>query len=237
MAEVAFLFRCSGNTSRERLTADLVVPLFIPPEKEFVLYCWAADVITEVIASKLCFGAKRGGNIVREPIVGVQLVVAAGVEKAAMKQLVFARPRIDADDGARCLAIFRAVRVAEHLELGNGIDRRIDQYGAVRTNVIVIDPVHQKQVVGVRVAVDGKIAAARESLIARVERLGDRDPRGERHQTHEVLAVQRQFANLLAFDNFTDHRGSGLDLHVGSFDGNRLTGRADIKLGIDFRDG
>ena len=58
------------------------------------------------------------------------------------------------------LTIFRTVRVADHLEFGDRVDRGINKDGAVRSDVVVVDAVHQEQVVRVRVSVDGEVHAA-----------------------------------------------------------------------------
>src|SRR5580765_4317057 len=114
-------------------------------------------------------------------------------------KLVFTGASGDADDRARGLSIFRTVGVSEHLEFSDGINRRVNQNGAIRTDVIVVHAVDQEKIVGGGISVYREIRTTLQALSLRIELVGGRDAGLKRRQRHEVAAVQRKFANLGAF--------------------------------------
>ena len=107
----------------------------------------AAKVVSIVVAAQFGLACVV---LIGDVVVGIECIIAAGVEEAAVK---FVRTRLGrkADDGARCLTILCAVGVADHFEFSDGVDCRIDENSAVRSDVIVVDAVDQEQIVGVGV--------------------------------------------------------------------------------------
>ena len=128
--------------------------------------------------------------------------VISSVVEGASVELIRAAFGHDVDDGARRLAIFRAIAVAQHLELSNRFDRRVNQDGTVRTDVVVVRAVYQEQVVRGRVAVDRKIDAALQPLVLAVKVVRARDPGARLRQLNKAAPVQGQFAHLSAVDDF-----------------------------------
>ena len=114
------------------------------------------DVISLVVAAQLRLAC---AVLFGELVIRIQRVIAAGIKEAAVN-LIVARSGRKADDRARCLPILGTVGVPDHLEFGDGVDCGIDQDGAVRSDVVVVDAVDQEQVVRVRIAVDGEVDAA-----------------------------------------------------------------------------
>src|SRR5208282_17528 len=113
------------------------------------------------------------------PVIGVQSIIAARVEETAV-ELVFTALGRNADNSAGSLAVFRTVGVTDHLEFCNGVSRGVDQNRSVRPDVIVVDAVDEEQIVRVGVAVDRKVAAAKQTLIAAIKAVGLRDS-GRQH--------------------------------------------------------
>src|ERR1700693_6305141 len=97
-------------------------------------------------------------------------------------ELIFASFRGDADDRARSLSILWTVGVAQHFEFSDGIRRGINQDRSVRTNVVVVHAVDQEQVVRIRIAVYGKVAAAGQALTYSVKVFRGRNARRQGHQ-------------------------------------------------------
>ena len=145
-------------------------------------------------------------------------------------ELVFSRPRGDADDGAGGLAVLGAIRVGEHLEFGDGVNRGKDKDGTVGTDVVVVDAVHQEQVVRTRIAVDREVRAALQTLTPRLESVVGGNTGLQLRQFHKIAPVQGKLANLCAFDNRADISGSRLYLNVARFDRNYLIGGAQFEF-------
>ncbi len=116
--------------------------------------------------------------------------VISSVVEGASVELIRAALGHDVDDGARRLAIFRAIAVAQHLELSNRFDRRVNQDGAVRTDVVVVRAVYQEQVVRGRVAVDGEIDATLQTLVLAVEVVRAGNARRQLRQLNKAAAVR-----------------------------------------------
>ena len=94
-------------------------------------------------------------NYVRASSAGVTTTV-----KHAAVPVVASTAGNDVDNRTGSSAVFRAVAVTQHLEFRDRFDRRIDQNRAVRTGVIIVRAVHQVQVVGGLVSVDGEVNTA-----------------------------------------------------------------------------
>jgi hypothetical protein len=80
-------------------------------------------VVAPIVPTEFCFASVIE---IREPVVCVELVIAAGVEDSAVP-CVFARTGRDAYNRAGSLPLFGTVGVADHFELGDRVGGRIDQ--------------------------------------------------------------------------------------------------------------
>src|SRR5579871_5207106 len=113
-----------------------MVPLLVPEEEQLIFLDRSADVVTPIVVAQdrfvlvgaainaVGYGVENvrsaiiDGVLGREPVVGIELVVAAAVEDAAMP-LVGTALGHNIDHAARCLAIFRSISVADHLEFSD----------------------------------------------------------------------------------------------------------------------
>src|SRR5260370_24056036 len=101
-AKVALRLRDGGHAGCEGTAPDFLVPLLVPPEEELVFHDWPARVISVVVASQLGLPCLV---LLGEVVIRIECVITALIKKSAMN-LVFARFRRKADDGAGCLAMF-----------------------------------------------------------------------------------------------------------------------------------
>ncbi len=84
-------------------------------------------------------------------------------------KLIGAATGYDVDDRTAGLAVFRAIAVAQNLELLDGIDRGVYQNGAVRPHIVVVHAIHVENVGGSIVAVYREIHARQQTFILGVE--------------------------------------------------------------------
>ncbi len=107
----------------------------------------------------------------------------------------------DTDDAAGSLTIFGPVAVEQHLELGDGLVRRIDQDGAIRAYVVVVDAIDEEQVIGGGIAVDRHVHATVQALAGVDEVVRGGDAGLKLRQLDEVAAVERKFLDLGSVDD------------------------------------
>src|SRR5207245_6366379 len=141
---------------------DIIVPfrLLASKEEELVLLYRAANRIAVVIAPQNRFVIVRIGvnrpscrmnrtfcsvikSLLRgKPVIGVQGIVSARVEGAAMPG-VAASPSHNVDDATGSLSVFRTVSVAQQLEFSDGFEGGINKDRAVGTDVVVVCAIKQ----------------------------------------------------------------------------------------------
>src|SRR3974390_1020781 len=236
MAEVAVALRHGRNAEIARISALLFIPFLAVEHEQFVFLDRTADGETVVVA---LFDLLRKKRIVRflglsaggEFIPGLQRRVTAEVEYIAVP-LVGAALGHDIDDRARRHAVFRSIGVAQHLEFADRFNGGIKQNSAVGTGVVIVGTVDQEQVTGVRVSVDREVNAREQTLILAVVAVGSGNARLQLGQLHEAASIQRQFANLLAGDNFAQAGVVSLYLNFGRRDCYLLGGAANLQLNV-----
>src|SRR5437667_12565914 len=96
------------------------------------------------------------------------------------------------DDGTRRLAILRPISVAQHLELSDGFQRRIDENCTIRANVIIISSVHQEEVVHHGIAIDGEIHSTLQPLSNGIERARRRNAGRHLRQLYDASSIKTQ---------------------------------------------
>src|SRR3974390_225432 len=236
IGEVAVPLGHRRNAEIARISALLVIPFLAVEHEQFVFLDRTADGESEVVA---LFDLLLDEGIVRvlrlgaggEIIPGIQRGVTAEVEYVAVP-LVGAALGHDVDDRARRHAVFRSIGVAQHLEFADRFDGGIKQNSAVGTGVVVVGTVNQEQVAGVGVSVDREVNAREQTLILAVVAVGSGDARLQLGQLHEAASIQRQFANLLAGDNFAQASVVCLYLNFGRRDRYLLGGAANLQLNV-----
>ena len=130
-------------------------------------------------------------------------------------ELIGAAPSGNVDHRAGGLAIFRAIRIAQHLEFGDRVDRWIDQDRTIRAHVVVVGSVDQEQVICRRIPVNREIDASQQSFVLGIEIICRRDARLElrklpREETRRRVLKRFQLTDQIdAFDRlyrsvFTD---------------------------------
>src|SRR5258708_32081801 len=124
---------CEGTAS------NFLDPFLVPPYEQLVFDDWPAGVISIVVAAQLGLTC---AVLVGKIVICVECVIATRIEHAAVN-LVCAGLRREADDGTGCLTILRAVGVPYHLEFGDGINGGIEQHRAIRSYVVVLDPIRE----------------------------------------------------------------------------------------------
>ena len=178
LREIAAAFSHAGNASHVGHAADFPIPFLAPEEEQLVLLDRTAQRVAEIVTAKNRLVVVRAGIDVAgyriksvgepvlrcvlsgKPVIGIQSIVAAIVENAAMP-LVRSTLGHNADDSAGGLAIFCTIGVAQHLELLDGFDGRIDKNRPIRTYVVVVRAIDEKQVVVHGVSVDAEVDATR----------------------------------------------------------------------------
>src|SRR5207253_9532348 len=106
--------------------------------------------------------------------------------------------------------------------------------GAVGSHVVVVDTVHEEKIVGIGIAVDREVAAARQTFVSGIEAVSRGNAWRERDQAHKVFAVKRKLADLLALDHFAYGGGGRLNLHVAGFDGDAFSRCTHGELSVQF---
>src|SRR6266851_10241618 len=179
----------------------LAVPFFRPEEIYFVLFDRTAQGVAVIVAAQPVLAAvgvvRRAAPAQEEKILGVQDVVPAEVVDVAMV-LVTSALGYDVDLRAGCAAIFGSIAVALDLELVDAVNGRVGKNGALRADIVVPRAIHRPLVVHGGRTAEGNIHAGEQALVLVVETFADRRAGNQRRQLHEIPAVHRQFANLLA---------------------------------------
>jgi hypothetical protein len=154
--------------------------------------------------------ALRHARPVREEVVGVEAVVAVELPGAAV-ELVAPRFERGVEHRAAGAAVLGAERAGEDLELGDGVDGRLDHVGhaaqEVDVAVVVVDAVEQVVVLGRLDAVGGEHERGARADVRRD------DSRRQSGEKGVVTTVERQVVDDVARDNLAE--GAGLRLEQG----------------------
>ena len=162
----------------------------------------------------------------------IQHVIAPVVECRAVKT-VRATLSQNADDRTHGLPVFRTIAVPQNLEFLDGVDRWVNQDGAIRADVVVIHSVDQEDVAGGVVAIHRKVDAGLQALILGIK-VGSRgNARHQLGQLREAAAIQRQLLDLVPFHNVTHGATRGFYLNRAGFHGYLLIYLSDLQLRID----
>ncbi len=198
--EVAGAFGRRRHEARTDRTAILAVPLDVAEEVQLVANDRSADRPAEVVPLQLVL---RLVGLFQEVVLRVQRVAAARVEGRA-REAVRAGGRDDVDLRAPGAAELGTVVVAEDLEFGDRLERRVHEDRPVRSDVVVVRAVDGPEVGGHIAAADRQVGAAEQPLVLDVEEVRRADARHQRRELQEVAPVQRQLADLLAGDDARD---------------------------------
>ena len=229
--KIATEFCGIGDTTGSGHATNFPIPLLAPKEEQLVLLYRAPKRIAVVIAPQNRFVVVRIGvnrpscrmnrtfcsvikSLLRgKPVIGIQGIVSARVEGAAMPG-VAASPSHNVDDATGSLSVFRTVSVAQQFEFSDGFEGRINKDRAVGTDVVVVCAINQEQVVGHRIPVHREIDAALESFADRVKTLRSGNAGLQLCQLYEIPAVKWQLPHLLAVHDARQLGVVGLHLNL-----------------------
>ncbi len=147
----------------------------------------------------------RAAGIVKE-VLGIERAVAQELISGAGKP-VCAGARGDIDLGARRDALLRRVRILEHLEFADGVDRRVHRQ-AVRERLHQRDPV-EREIVALRalsINREPQAEGRRVELLSGAVRIGRHGAGGEQRQLGELAAVQRKLGHAPVVNFVGDRR-------------------------------
>ena len=201
----------------------LVRALVVQEEERLVALDRAAEARAPAVRVRVRVGvAPLGAGLLL--VVG-QRVQAVGVVVVERRALVAVAAALGRDDDAREASVLGAVRVGEHLDLGNGVEARgriADRpEDGVRGGLAVLD-------VG-----DAVGPAAQELDVV----IAAEDVRVQRQEVLYVAAVAGEVPQLLGVEAHGDGRALEHDVveSLGG-DGDRLRDRAELELHVDARD-
>ena len=224
--EVALAHQVARHRSRLQQRLVLAAPLVVAEEERPVLDHRAADRAPDLVQAELGLLLVLG----REVIPGVEPLAADEAEPAAA-ELVATRLGDDVDLRAAGVAVLGAVGAREDLELGDRVERRLDDDhpGGV---VAVRHPVEHEVVAVLADAVHLHRAA---EVIERRVRLRRQRAWQKQRQLHEIAAAERQLIDRLRGHHLAERRGFSVDERRLRRDRQRLGNGADLQLQVDAR--
>ena len=175
-------------------------------------------------------GLGRGEEVLR-----VEAIVAGKLERRPA-EAVGARLGEDVHDAAGGAPGLGRVVTGLDLDLGDGVDGRLDANRADRA-LVVVHPVDELIVLVVQRAVDGNRRRLAPIVRARAARQRVRQAfigtRRQLDEAHEIAAVHRQILDGLLGDERRQRRGVGLEQRRGGGHGNGLGDQADLQFGVE----
>ncbi len=233
LAEVASALGQTRHVRSAHETFDFPVPFLRPEEKDLVFLNGTTGGISEIVLAKFVF--RTGGAAgLEEGVVCVQLIVAAGIENAAV-EIILSGFGNEVDRRSGHEAKLGAVGVALNLEFLNGFGGRIDENGALRASVIVIGAIDEPLIAIGRAAADGKVRRTLDAFFPRTESLGGGHTRHQCDQLHEVAAVKWQLGDLAGPNKAGQFAIGGLHGDGGSLHGHRFVDGADLECDVHYR--
>ena len=218
LRKIALAHQRRRNRSHEgRRLAD-IGQLEVAEEERLVPLDGPAHGETVLLAAELRLLAGR------EVGLGVHALVAHEVETRAV-DIVRAGLDGQRNDPGRRLPVFRGEAVRDHLELGYGVDRRLDRFllRALRGDRLVV-VVHA---VDHEVDLGPALAADRNALPARHDRAG-----GNHRQLQIVPPVERKVDDLAVLDHGAGRTLRGLQERRGCLDLDDFRHRADFERDV-----
>jgi hypothetical protein len=216
---------------------EVLTESFVVAEGEGLVFLErTAEGATELIALE-----RRDGRAI-EVVAGIERTVAKEFKGGAMK-LVAAALGDDEDLCAGALAVFGGVRVAQHIELADGIDPEQFLTGSARLHIVFsgageLHTVEEEEILLRAIAGDGEVVADGG--------IGDADAAGlfrsevddagiESEEQVEASPVQGQVLHLVFADEAGDVGGRETDCRGIGADGDLLADVADVELEIGRR--